>query len=508
MKCHQSESKKTMRRILFSILLFSLLWDGSLPSAQTAPDNENSFRLITQDNLWFSGPPTYGNYKINGKSMIPVMPLLGFTNSWDRRVKAQELQWLLRYTSRQGSGLIISQEWIKPNDGIDSFIQNPFLPLIEQHGGNLLWNIFYDPVLAALQRNLITAPPIDFKNPAIRQMWEGDLKHLRQLYFNHPQYWKIKGKPVLYIWNVPCLVNADAAFTKARKEGIYLLGDVMHSQVNNPSYMDSLPPLDCATGFLVVIDILAFAETTIGEIIPTFAKLYKDWNLEAGKRNMSFIPAGSCQYDDTEFAALIGKAPTRILAKNRTEVEDYLKTALSEAMAIDGTRYIFWGTANNWAEGTTILPTKLVAPSQQFYVQRRLNGKPVKRIGQYGFEHLKAVKKILFPREKSYTGPIVKTGQPVLIRTTATEKVYRVKVTLSDCDRMGALSTSTSKGIILLNPPDFKDLKNIIELKGFRYQWNAEVSVAITQDSVSSWTLWIKFINLDKKETRCRVDFN
>jgi len=131
MKGYQSEFKKALRRTLFSILLFSLLWNGFLPSAQTEPEKKNTFWLITQDNLWFNGPPTYGGYKINGKSMIPVLPLLGFTNSWDRRVKAQELQWLLRCTSRQGNGLVISQEWIQPNDGINSFIQNPFLPLVE-----------------------------------------------------------------------------------------------------------------------------------------------------------------------------------------------------------------------------------------------------------------------------------------------------------------------------------------------------------------------------------------
>lgn len=199
---------------------------------------------------------------------------------------------------------------------------------------------------------------------------------------------------------------------------------------------------------------------------------------------------------------------TRVLARNRKEVEDYLKTAISEAMAVDGTRYIFWATDNNWAEGTTILPTKLVAPSQRFYVQRRLNGKPVRRIGQYGFEHLNAVKKILFPGEKAYIGPVMRTDQPVLIRATTSAKVYRVKVKLFDCDRMGKLSISKSRGITLLNPPDFKNLKNIIELKGFHYQWNAEVSVAITQDSGSSSTVWIKFTNLDKKESRCCVDFN
>jgi len=493
------------------ILVFGMIlcgpWGILSHTAVAETGKSTSFRLVIQDNLWFRGKPYYSNYEINGKSMIPIEPLLGLTDSDDRLVKAQELQWLFRYTGRNGSGLVISQEWIKPNDLVDNNIRGTFLPLINQHGQKVLWNIFYDPVLAAIQRNLADAPSINFQDPAIRKMWEDDLKYFRKLYFNHPKYWKINGKPVLYIWAVSGLIGADDAFAEARKKGIYLLGDVMTMQVNNPSYLDSLPPLDCATGFLVVVPGLASAETTIGEIIPAFATLYKDWNREAAKRNMSFIPAGSCQYDDSEFASLIGASPKRILAQNCSEVGKFLKTALSKAKPVYGTRYIFWGTANNWAEGTTILPTKLVPPEKRFYVPSRFKGKRVRRIGHYGFEHLKAVKKVLFPKEKDYMGPILKSGKPVLVKTTQAEKVYRLDVTFSDCDVKGKLSINKPDNFTILNPPNFKTSKNITELKGFRYRWKAEVAIDTTKNPGSVSTMWIKFKNLDAKVTRRWIDF-
>jgi hypothetical protein len=498
--------EKSLKKLcfIFIAVIFLAAYGSGFPADEKG---STPFRLVTQDNLWFSGPPSYGNYKLNGKSMIPIMPLLGYTNSWDVRVKKQELQWLLRYTSRNGSGLIVSQEWIQPKDGIDSFIQTVFLPILEKLGDKALWNVFYDPVLAAMQRKLIQTPPIDFENPAIRKMWEGDLEHLRKLYFGHRQYWKIQGKPVLYIWNVPALTGADAAFAKARNQGVYLLGDVQNSQARNPSYLDGLPPLDCATGFLVVIDVLASAETTIGEWIPYFADLYQAWNEETAKRGISFIPAGSCQYDDTEFALLIAKPPTRVLAKNRTEVETYLATSLTAAQPVGGTRYVFWGTSNNWAEGTTILPTRMDPPDRRFYIQKKLDGVPVRRIGNYAFEHLNAVKKVMFPKEKAYSGPLIKAGKPLLTETTSSRKSYKVKVTLSDCDIMGSLSLFPSSSLTVTNPPDIKTLKNLIELKGFVYVWNGQVRVDILKSQGKKQTLKIKFANRDGRAVWNTIEF-
>lgn len=487
------------------LLLVPLLGRAEL---SPAPDGTSvPFRLVTQDNLWFSGPPIYGNYKLYGKWMIPVMPLLGCTDTWNVRAKKQELQWLLRYTARNGSGLVVSQEWIRPGDGIDAFIPSVFLPILDKHGDKALWNIFYDPVLAATQRNIVQSPPIDFRMPAVRRMWEDDLVHLRERYFGHRRYWKIGGKPVLYIWNIPALISADDAFAKARREGVYLLGDAQNSQVTNPAYLDGLPPLDCATGFLVVIDILASAETTIGERISYFADLYKSWNEETTKRGMAFIPAGSCQYDDTEFAILIGKTPTRILAKNSVEVENYLATALAAANPVGGTRYLFWGTSNNWAEGTTLLPTKIDPPEMRFYVTKKLGGKQVRRIGNYSFEHLIAVKKILFPEEKAYTGPVLQASAPVLMETTPWQKTFRVKVRLADCDFMGRLSLTPSSALTVENPPDLAALGNLTELKGFILEWRAQVHVDIARAAGKAQSLAISFVNLDSKSARQKIDF-
>ncbi len=492
------------RAVLVIVLsLFSPLSGSVAPDRDDPPDEAKvPFRLVTQDNLWFSGAPSYGNYKLYGKWMIPIFPLLGCTNSWDVRVKKQELQWLLRYSAHDGSGLVVSQEWIQPGDGICSFIRTVFLPILEKHGNKALWNVFYDPVLAALQRKLITVPPIDFRLPAVRKMWEDDLKFIRREYFGQRQYWKIGGKPVLYIWNVPALIGADAAFAAARRQGVYLLGDVLNSQVSNPAYLDGLPPLDGATGFTVVIDVLAGAETTIGEWLPYFAGLYKSWNEETGKRGLGFMPAGSCQYDDTEFGLLIDKKPTRILARNRGEVEGYLSAAGAAAKPVGGTRYVVWGTSNNWAEGTTLQPTRLVADDKRFYVLKKLAGKPVRRIGPYGFEHLEAVKKVLFPAEKSYTRPVVTAAAPVLAEDNVIKRKYRVKVRFSDCDFMGTLTLTSSAALTVENPPELATLKNLTELQGFILEWTAQVMVDVEKAAGKSQWLKISFANRDLRAGR------
>ena len=54
-------------------------------------------------------------------------------------------------------------------------------------------------------------------------------------------------------------------------------------------------------------------------------------------------------------------------------------------IGLDGTRYLVWGTLNNWAEGTTVLPT--IDKGKRF---------PARRLGNYRFAHLEAIRKTVF----------------------------------------------------------------------------------------------------------------
>jgi len=340
-------------------------------------------RLVVQDNLWFSGPPGFANYILNGQTMIPFEPLQGRTASSDLEAKSQELQWLLRYTGRSGSGLVLAQEWIKPGDPIDRNL-DPWLSVFEKHGRRAKWCIFYDPVLAVRQRDLGDHIPLDFGRAQLLDLWRSDLDHLAG-HFAHPKYWRIDGRPVLYVWAVHGgIKNAGRAFGEADRRGLYVLGDVLGGR-REPANMRGV------TGFVSAVPgiVGAGSHRRVTDLLPELEQEFLHWS----RRGFDFFPAASLQYDDTEFQQALGRAgqaPVRLLAHNRDDV-----TRVLEALQRHATSgAILLGTANGWAEGTTLLPT--TRGGLEFSAQR---------IGHYHFAHLEAVRETLFQGVAPYDGP-------------------------------------------------------------------------------------------------------
>jgi len=465
----------------------------------------SSLRLIVQDNLWFKARGMDGcegaNYcrKPSGSSecepIIPVTPLLGCTASSDLHVKAQELQWLQRYTGRDGSGLVISQEWKRPDDEIDQNLEHFVDDVLEKFGEKTQWNIFYDPILAATQRYPVV-PPIDFSSPTIDGMWDADLVYLGREAFTKPRYWHVGGKPVLYVWNAfkqGGLINHAQSFQNARNDrGVYLLGEIFSCSTDVSSQLPEVggvPALDGATGFTAVAPGCSPGKgdaDTIGQLIDSFTNAYTTYRTQLLLQGVDFIPPGSSEYDDTEFANVEGFDPTRLLASSVEEVEDFLTAAKSAAQQspVEGIAYIFWGTANNWAEGTTLLPT--VLPQNGDGYDEMPGG--VRRIGSYGFSKLEAVQKILFPQVPLYDGPKITATTPVAESGGgAGTQRYSVIVDFNDCDYLGELTVEPGSGVTIVNPPDWQnagqnaeswaDKENLEQVKGFHYRWRALIDV-------------------------------
>ncbi len=349
-------------------------------------------RLIVQDNLWFTGPPSYGNYEIDGQTMLPVTPLLGRTDSSDLTVKTQELQWLLRYTGRTGGGLVVAQEWIKPGDLIDRNL-GPWIELFQRHAGRARWIVFYDPILAVRQRGLGRAP-VDFSRPEVRELWESDLDYLAAKYFDAPRYWRRDRKPVLYVWAVHGLRNFQDAFAAAAARDIYLLADVLGSTVD-PG------PVSAVTGFTAALPGRLPSDQVYDDFLTDLRGELVAWSRRAAQSGIEFIPAASLQYDDTEFQIALGpdegNPPMRIVARRRDDLTRLL-SLLSDYARSDA---IFLGTANGWAEGTTCLPT--VRPGRRYRPPR---------IGSYFFDHLESIRETLFPGVEPYDGPAIVERAP------------------------------------------------------------------------------------------------
>ena len=421
-------------------------------------------RVISQHNLWFRGRPRYTNYKIGTRSMISVPPLLGRRGSDDEKALEQEMQWLHRYSGRDGSNFVYSQEWIRPGDLIDRNLNAVFLPAVERTEAQ--WNIFYDPVLAVRQRDIPTDLPIDFSRGPVSRLFFSDLAYLWDNYFNHPNYWKLYGKPVLYIWSVTsAMLNAEAVIEEARRQGIYVLGDVFGGRLK-------VPAMDGYTGFVASTPELAGRFIDIETAMPYFAGYYERFREGDDNEPGDMIPALSAQYDDSDFQAILGGTQTRVLATKRDDVVDFLRLARRNARGIDGERYVFFGTTNNWAEGSTILPT-------------RLGGEPfldsstsLVRIGDYGFQHLEVMQEVLFPTIQTYEGPKI-------------EQQPNGNVRFRDCDVLGELTVRGKAE----NKPNWRTGENLGAHEAGERIWRPRGAKGVT----------LRFQNLDGRKVKLKV---
>jgi hypothetical protein len=337
-------------------------------------------RLIVQDNLWFKGHPHYSNYQLNGVDMIPVEPRLGRTWSNDWAIKNRELVILDRRVGLHNP--VIAQQWARPDSYLDRNLLR-WVPRFHQWAPWGKWMIFFDPILCLRQQGVIEeGDRIDYSDERVAHELRYAINYLKNQYTHRedPRYLKLYGMPALYVWAAHAFDNAHRWWDFLRGEGYYVMADVQGTGV--------VPEVDALTGFhLATPGTPRPFRTTLNDYRITYeTQLRAMVDYAASNRSLHVIPAGSCQYDDWAFMEARGKGepPIQILAESRRDIEWYLETAINYASVVDGHKYVVWGTLNNWAEGTTILPTTKEPPRW---------GKNA--IGHYRMSHLKAIRRVL-----------------------------------------------------------------------------------------------------------------
>jgi hypothetical protein len=161
-----------------------------------------------------------------------------------------------------------------------------------------------------------------------------------------------------------------------KERAIYTMVDVQGTDVV-PAYVD------CLTGFTLVTPGTPKTRHSLQTHLHWYRQELGKMRERATQAGRDWIPGGSCQYDDSAFMEARGRneAPTQVLASDRREIDRTLRVAWSHSPNILGNQYILWGTMNNWAEGTTVLPTKRRSPQYSGH-----------ELGHYGFGHLRALR--------------------------------------------------------------------------------------------------------------------
>ena len=419
--------------VITLLVLLAVACNFSLPAAPTggpassatpSPTNipgPNEYIVIAQLNLWFSGPGCNGGYEdfvhCSGRRTTPLEPALGHTyNSADPHVIQQQIDWAADYGVDA-----FSLEWTTPR-GIgtsgsledtldDAFLKAPNLSRIR-------WCIFYDTVLRITQDPAVNADisnGINFDDPKVYNAFVSDFDHFATKYFAQPQYLKIDGRPVIYIWaawnfhgNFAGAIKDARAKALAQGYDVYIVGDVMAADRFN---RDLVSQFDATTAFTFLIAGLPVGPD-MGTVAPAMDTFFQSWQNKiqgmkvAGRDDLVNIqPGWAPQFDNRLFDEANS---IYVPAQSKDQVTGMAVVARDNAIPAGslGQKFIWVNTWNNWPETTTIEPTA--------------NQGPKYPAGNYQFDMLEVVRDV-FGQQSFGNGPPFPTAEipPTAIATNS-----------------------------------------------------------------------------------------
>ena len=214
------------------------------------------------------------------------IPFLGFYNSSDRDVIDQHIEWAKEFGIN-----VFKVEYIPQfDDSIKGSILNA-----DMQGTKIC--LMYDSMLR-FESIGYKEPPYDFNNLDISQTFLDDMDHIANKYFGNENYFKIEGRPVLWVYVVRDFTGdfkktIETARLNLAKKGydVYLVADVVFWNYR----FDKIGPFDALSCYSAY----AGRPTNTAEFAERLKFLYMVWRTVAFITGKDFIPAAIPAYDDT-----------------------------------------------------------------------------------------------------------------------------------------------------------------------------------------------------------------
>jgi glycoprotein endo-alpha-1,2-mannosidase len=199
-----------------------------------------------------------------------------------------------------------------------------------------------------------------------------DIKYMAENYFSHPNYYKIDGRPVLFIYLTRVLSRngvlentMDIMRSTANEAGfdIYIIGDQVFGQP--PSSTDQIALLDGITNYDVYGSSGGRMYAT-QEKVSDYYTAQSAWRTKAHQVNVSFVPATSPGFNDR--GVRDGHDPLSRKLSENDEFGSLFKAMIDEALQItdEETGNLFLITSwNEWHEDTQIEPVVVAAPTNK-----------------------------------------------------------------------------------------------------------------------------------------------
>lgn len=305
--------------------------------------------------------PWYGNDFHNGEGYLrqelvpPQQPVLGEYNDSESDVIAQHMKWF-----RQANIGLLVTSWWGPNRLEDSNTKNVLMK--HEHIGNLKIALHYE-----------TTGRI--KDNSDMSSARSDIEYMCQNYFDHPNYYKIDGRPVLFVY-VTRILHSDGVLEEAlltmRSEAskcghnLYLIGDHVFSSAPNPD--DVFVPFwyfDAVTNY----DVYGSQGRPEGyagkEAVDEYYAEQEKWRDQALEENCQYIPPVSPGYNDRGVRLENDNPPlSRRLTPTSEEGSLFwyqLKLALPLTNSLVD-NMVLVNSFNEWHEDTQIEPAVNVGP--------------------------------------------------------------------------------------------------------------------------------------------------
>ena len=367
------------------VIFFLLILFLSLNTAGLEEGGEKEKYIIAAHYMTsFRGSDTWLLQSGNKTFSPAYKPLLGYYDNRDQAILSKHIEWAKKFRINTfmltWPGLSQGEYYHTYEDAILLFLQNPDFKKI---------NFFfvYSFIMGLRKAGEGTNDPVDFNNNDNINKLLYDFTYASKTYFVRPNYLKIRGRPVVYLWATSLSKgNLKKAIKKLRNtikshtgKDPYLIADDHAWWTGVPNF-DTTPLYDAIMSYAMIkIEGQPPISHDLSDVYPEIVQNYAFWSNACSDLGIDFIPcvypgfnavgAPWCYNEKNE--------PTNpVVTRNPTTFKNFINQA---EKFIDPDINMFYITSwNEWYEGTNI------EPSQEFnFSYLKVVKKAIKRISKH-----------------------------------------------------------------------------------------------------------------------------
>ncbi len=336
--------------------------------------DEYSFSIIVEAEKDLVGVyyyPWHGDNNFHGgkylrEFLVPAqLPVLGEYNDREARVIERHFEW----SEYAGINLWVSSWW-GPHRTEDITLRNHVMP--NPKINDIQIALFYEST------SRLTNSSISDDRWNTTENVASDIQHMATYYWNHPNYLKIDGRPVLFIYLTRAMqsrgiLEETVIIMREQAEmlghDIYIVGDHAFGRATNSGIIEAMALLDAVTNYDVYgssggRNVLYATQAGVDNYYANMA----EWKSLAEERGARFIPAVSPGYNDRGVRLDADHQPLSRKLSEDDEFGSLFKANLDGALKLtdpDIRNLFMINSWNEWHEDTNIEPVVPAPPTSE-----------------------------------------------------------------------------------------------------------------------------------------------